>query len=133
MAGNGGGDKAESEAEFDEWLLLPLEPPPLNCGISNARARSLLLFADDDEGADDGADDDDDEDDDDTDEDEDFDCDDDDDDESGAFGSTNVVEAGKCSRLGLCTSLMIGCNALSPKCSWISWPVCCLSSVLNVT
>lgn len=107
-------------------LLLLLELPPLNWGISNARARSLLLPLDDDEG--DGADDDDDDDEDDADADEDFEC-----DGSGAFGSTNVVEAGKCSRLGLCTSLMIGCNALSPKCSCVSWPVWCLSSVLNVT
>lgn len=76
-------------------------------GISNARARSLLLFdADDDEdaAADDDAEEDEDE----------------EDDGSGASGRTNVVDAGKCSRLGLCTSLMIGCNALSPKCSWIS-------------
>lgn len=92
----------------------------MNCGISNARARSLLLLFDDadevtdDDADDDEADDDDEDDDGADDEDEDFDC---DDGGGGAFGSTNVVDAGKCSRLGLCTSLMIGCNALSPKCS----------------
>lgn len=69
-------------------------PPPLNGGISNARARSLLLLEFDDDDDDDAADD---EADDDDDDDVDFDC----DGGSGAFGSTNVVDAGKCSKLGL--------------------------------
>lgn len=50
--------------------LLALEPalPPLNGGMSNARARSLLLFGDDPLGAVDATDDEDDDEDDDDDE-----------------------------------------------------------------